>query len=717
MKSRSINNVSSEVVVEEVIHEESKINISTKKSIYERTVLWIVTVLVLLLPIFVIPYTNVNFLYAKFGLVTLGVLVATISLILQVLHDKQIERYSIAVYGFIFGLPIVYAVSSFFANSVSGSLIGNGTEIDTAFFFFLGALLVYLASIVFRAKHTIFMLTLGLVSVSSLISIFHILRFIFGKDFLAFDIFTTIASNTVGGFNELSIYAGLSVLLCILALELSSLQKSIRYVLYGSLVLNITVMILTNFNLQIGVSVSALVALFSLILFIHKRVAGAKNSLPIVSLVVLLITIVATIGITPISNFVFPKIGISQNDTLDVRVSPGASFGIARDTYGSGVQNAILGSGPNTFFQSWGKFKPVDAGNSVNVTPFWNVDFNLASGIVPTTFVTVGILGGLMWLFFFSFLLLTIIKLLKKVAVIEKDSASIFVAWVVSVSTIYLWLVSVLFTTGPTILFMTFVSTGLLLATLVREEIVSIRLITWDVTTYWRGFINTFIMIVGIIALILLGYAWQQRMFASLKVQEAIRVLQADETKITEAENLVLQAINTYFNTSDLRFASEIALIRPTNLIGKNQGAVSSSALTEEVVNDISFAIDTARRAAIDRGLSTDYRDWLQLGKAYEAATFLGATSTATLAVESYAQAERLNPTSPIPPYLIGRLYSFAKGFEIAEAKLQRAIDLKPDYTEALTLLNSVKNFNKNSERSSTPVLDNKTSTTTTSKQ
>jgi tetratricopeptide (TPR) repeat protein len=191
------------------------------------------------------------------------------------------------------------------------------------------------------------------------------------------------------------------------------------------------------------------------------------------------------------------------------------------------------------------------------------------------------------------------------------------------------------------------------------------------------------------------GYEWQQRVYASMQVQQATKVLQADITQVTAAQMLLLKSINTYFNTSDLRFTSEVSLIRPTELISKTQGVVSPEKLTEDVVSDITLAINSARRAAIDKGLSVDYRDWLQLGKAYETATFLGATSTATLAVESYLEAERLNPTSPIPPYFIGRLYSFARGFEIAEAKLKRAVQLKPNYTEAVTLLNSVSELNK----------------------
>ena len=55
----------------------------SKKNLYERVSLWIITFATLLLPIFFLPVFNINFFYAKFGLATVAVLVAAITLTLQ----------------------------------------------------------------------------------------------------------------------------------------------------------------------------------------------------------------------------------------------------------------------------------------------------------------------------------------------------------------------------------------------------------------------------------------------------------------------------------------------------------------------------------------------------------------------------------------------------------------------------------------------------------
>jgi tetratricopeptide (TPR) repeat protein len=695
--------------------------VSNTKTWYDKVSFWMITVAILLLPVFVVPYTNIGFFYAKFGLVTIAVLVSAIAFILQILNERRVERYSILLYVFLFGLPILYFISSLFRKHIGLGLMGNGSEIDTAFFFLLGSMLMYLVSRFYRSKHSIFMISLGIVSISSIVALFHVLRFVFGKTFLSLGIFSTITSNTVGSFNELGIYSGLAILISILALELTSIRKGLRILFYITIALSLTMVAVSNFSfvssifgLQFGITLSALIVFFSLILFIHKKVANPKEKLPVVSLTVLLVSLVLTIGISQISDVILSKIGIIQNETLDVRVSPTATYMVASKLYSSGIQSALLGVGPNSFYTAWGKYKPTDSANSVNSTAFWNVDFNMASGFIPTTFITVGILGLLAWIFFLGLIVFYIVKLLKNVAKPERDSTSVFVAWVVSVSTLYLWIVSFLYTSGPTIVFTAFICTGLLLATLVREDIIKTKTVAWDISTYWRGFSVTFGMIVLVALCMYIGYVWQQRVYASTQIREASKILQADATKITEAELLATKSINIYFNTSDLRFASDIALVRPAELISKSQGVVSPEKIDQQIVADITFAINAARRAAIDRGVSEDYRDWLQLGKAYETATFLGATSTATLAVESYAQAERLNPTNPIAPYLIGRLYAFARGFDIAEIKLKRAVELKSDYAEAVKLLESVQSVNKGGQKPTITIPEDESAKTST---
>lgn len=673
--------------------------IQTKKiSMYEKITSIALSICIVLLPIFIIPGIGINFFYSKYGLVTLTVLIGLIVLVLQVLSERSVERYSLLLNGALFSVPVAYILSSLFGSHAVLSLLGSGAEIDTAYTVILGSLLAFLVSRAFRTKKSIFGLSIGMLGVAFLIALFHVLRFIFGADFLSLGVFSTVSSNTIGGFNELGIYAGLIAIVSVIGLELLTLQKNLKVGLYVSLIFSLLIIAVSNFSLVSGIfgvpfslGLSFFIAVFALVIFIHKKVVNPKSPLPKAALVALLVSVVLTIASGPISTYVAPAVGITQQQVLDVRVSPGATLSLAGKVYSEGILPTLFGTSPDYFFTAWAKYKPVDGIGSVNTTDFWNVDFNLGSGFIPTSFVTSGVVGGLAWIFFLIILLFYISKLLKQTAKAEKDQLGTYISWVVSIGTVYLWLMSILFTTGPVLLFLAFAFTGLLIATLVREDIIKAKIVTWSVATYWRGFFLTLSMIVLIVICMYFGYIWQQRLFASMQVQSASELLQKDNKAVTQVQQKLLSSVNTYFDPATLRLMSDVSLIRPTALIAQVGGVVPTDKLTQDVVSDINLSIAAARRSAIDTGLSTDYRDWLQLGKAYETATFLGATSTANLAVQSYLQAESLNPTSPVPPYLIGRLYALARSFDIAAQKLQRAIDLKPNYVEAIDLLKSVK--------------------------
>lgn len=700
--------------------------IQTKKvSTYEKITSIALSICIILLPIFVIPNVGINFFYSKFALVTTVVLISLIVLVLQTLSERSVERYGLLLNSALIAVPIAYIASSIFGSHTSLSLIGSGAEIDTAYMVILGSLLMFLVSRTFRTKKSVLVLSLGMLVIAFIISLFHVLRFIFGADFLSLGLFTSISSNTVGGFNELGIFAGLAAIISVVGLELLTPQKNLKIGLYLSLILSLLIVAVSNFSVAgAALSLSLFISLFALVIFIHKKVVNPKAALPKAALATLLITIVLTIASGPISRYVAPLIGLTQQDVLDVRVSPSATFSIAGKVYSEGVISALFGTSPNYFFTAWAKYKPITGNDSVNLTDFWNVDFNLGSGYIPTAFVSSGLLGGLAWIFFLIVLLYYISKLLKKTAKTDKDQLGTYVAWIASAGTICLWIMAALFTTGPVLLFLAFIFTGLLIGSLVREDIIEVKVITWSVATYWKGFFLTLAMIVLIIACMYFGYIWQQRLYASMQVQSASALIQKDNTAIAQVQQKLLTSINTYFDPSVLRLASDVSLIRPTALISQVGGVVPADKLSQEVVSDINFSIASARRAAIDNGASVDYRDWLQLGKAYETATFLGATSTANLAVQSYLQAEQLNPTSPVPPYLIGRLYALARSLDVATQKIQQSIDLKSNYVEAVNLMKSIKDAsNKASNVSSnTAAIEGanasttaKTKTTTTS--
>lgn len=667
------------------------------RSGYEKISSAILTILFVALPLLVIPFTNVSFFYAKFGLVTLAVLIALVLLVIQIINERRIGRpawiYTVAAVI----LPAVYLVSALFSGDTVSSLIGLGVDLDTFFFILLGSLVMILTARSFRQKQSAFYLNLSFLAVSSVIGLFHLLRYAMGPDFLSFGLFTSITANTIGSFSDLGIYAGLALIISMLSLEFLPVKGFFRVGFYVSLVISALMAIVSNFfiidnlfGLGISISLTFILALVAVVIFVHKKVTNPKSVFPYLTLAVFLVMLVCSVQARQIAQVVVTKIGIQQAEILDIRVSPSATLAVAGETLSEGVVSSALGTGPNNFYQAWARHKDTAMPNSVNITNFWNTDFNLGSGFIPTAFVTTGATGILGWAFFLFAILFYIYKLFRTILQSQKDPVRIYSSLTASIATVYLWIMAIFYTPGPVILVLAFFFTGLLGSLLFKEEVVEVTEVSWDEAGYWRSFAIVFGLVVALALFISAGYVWTTKLLASIEAQRSVAIVQRDPTAITEAQASLARAVNWSASDGYLRFYSDISLIRPSQLIAESGGVVDEDDITEVVATDINRALAAANEAAIGNGASLDYRNWLQLGKVYEAATFLGATSTATLAAEAYARAELLNPTHPTPPYLLGRLFMYAQNVDVARAKLERSLTLKPNYSEALELYNSL---------------------------
>ena len=88
-----------------------------------------------------------------------------------------------------------------------------------------------------------------------------------------------------------------------------------------------------------------------------------KFSMP--ALIVVIVAALFIVGGDGVGNFLSNKFGISQ---IEARPSWQSTINIGKNTYSD---NAVFGSGPNTFVKQWIVSRPAELNNSV----FWNADF------------------------------------------------------------------------------------------------------------------------------------------------------------------------------------------------------------------------------------------------------------------------------------------------------------------------------------------------------
>ncbi len=120
-----------------------------------------------------------------------------------------------------------------------------------------------------------------------------------------------------------------------------------------------------------------------------RPAASAKGWRYALSLIVLAFSLVMLMVPGPIVGKVLLPTEVSPSNLTTLR--------IARSVYREGATATLFGSGPATFDRNWMRYK--DA--AINQTPFWGVQFNQGYSLITTLAATIGIVGVLLFLFFF----------------------------------------------------------------------------------------------------------------------------------------------------------------------------------------------------------------------------------------------------------------------------------------------------------------------------
>lgn len=668
-----------------VVQEDGKV-MSKKEYILEHISFWLLSFFSIIIPIFFLPLPGSDFLFAKMALFTVMVLVVLSVTIFNIIKNGSVQLPKWQHLVLISIVPLFTVISSIFSVSQSSSFIGIGNEFDTAHFIGLGFLLIVLVAINFQSKQKVFFTLIGITGFFSILSIFHIVRFIFGADILSFgDLFSSAVANTVGTWNDLGIYAGLVTIISFMTLEFVDLGKKMKWFFYGALGLSLIMLLETNFYVlksSISVPLVAIVGIVALLIFVYFLNHNYKKTkkLPLASLIVLIFCVIMTIGASSIASFANQKAGIIGSDIADVRPTMSGTYTIAKNLITqSGVPRALIGVGPNRFSTAWALFRPAE----VNQTVFWNTDFNYGIGYILTTVVTLGILGFVAWLVFLGILFW---KGLKSIFKDERDRFSMYIIESTLFISIYLWLVAFFSTPSTTILTLAFFFTGLLIAAFIREKNITLIEVNWT-NHHKKGTFAVIVLIVLFVGVVAWAFVWSQRYIASIEVRKASLLLKGPEN-VLKAQTLVLSALNRAPQSDYFKAFSQLKLIELQILFQKN----GDNKLTDDAKNILAQAISAAEEAR--RINPTDYHNLIFLGQTYQTAGVLGIEGAGDASLATYKEAASYIPTSPIPMYFAANLFYLAKDLKSAQTLLEQALKLKPDFEEARTLYEQLKNSN-----------------------
>lgn len=656
----------------------------------ERIAMFCLLAVMFLLPIFFIPSPSFLLQFSKATLFSLLVLVAFSLWVISRLKDGRFTLPNSSMLIALSGVVGLFVISGFLSGSPTLSMFGQGFEVGTVVSILMVSLLIFLVPVLFRSKEQIFSSYLAFLVSFFFVALFHILRFVFGTDFLAFGIFGDAVSNTIGKWNDLGVFFGVSALLSLVTIELLSLSRFFKVVVYLSLITSIAFLAIVNF-----LTIWYVLGLFSLVFLVYlisfnpgskllsaestngdAPVKGLKQKVRYISVSSLIVLLVSAIFI-----FSGDRIGGKISETLGIahieaRPSWSATFDVSKQTLAT---NLFFGAGPNQFVSEWLKYKP----DGINTTIFWNVDFNYGVGLIPTFLATTGILGVIAWVLFFLFFLFSGFK------AILSDFSDKFSQYLVTSSffvALFLWIFSIFYIPSLTIFVLTFLFSGLFIASLTLAKMTPMKVVSF-VTNPKAGFVSVLLLILLLIGGVVLGYALVQKYVASVYFQKGVISFNT-VGNLDESEKLIARAASISSQDIYYRFLTELTLIRINKLLSQKSESASVETVRLEFQNLFKVALENANAAlALNPG---NYENLLSLGRVYEVVVPLKIAGAYENAKSNYEKALALNPKGPGILLTLARLEAVNGDGTKAKEAIVRTLREKNNYTEAIFLLSQI---------------------------
>ncbi len=436
-----------------------------------------------------------------------------------------------------------------------------------------------------------------------------------------------------------------------------------KFLLVILICLSIAMTAVVNFSL-----VWAIVGVFALVIFVYKvlfsfslkQIEGEKRRFPLFSFIVVMLSLFFLMSGQSIGRILPDRLGLSSTE-----IRP--TFQVTTSITGNVIaKDPILGVGPNKFADVWGLYKP----GSINLTGFWDTQFSVASGILPTFFATNGILGIVAWLIFFVILIFMGLRslFLSIRKNINWEASAFFIA------SVYLFVAAFFYSTGSVVLLLAFAFTGIFVGLSVSDrEDKKISISFLDDPR--KSFFSIVFLVVLMIFSVAAAFKFVERL---VSVSYFRKVLTASDIQI--AESAIEKAISLHTNDLYLRTYTQVHLTKIDTLVGKG------SSLSEKDKADLQVSFDKAVKSAemaIEYN-NGNYLNYSTLGVVYHTLGLLGVKDVYPKAVESFKKAISLNPLNPGIKLSIARIF-FAEG-NIGESRkyAKEALALKPDYLEAL---------------------------------
>lgn len=633
----------------------------------EKVSYYLMLAVVFLTPLAFISPSILTLDYVKVSIFVIGTSLAFIGIAAHAFSAKKI------VYprGLVLYAPLLI-LAAFIFSSISNvevakvyrMVFGDGAETTTLWFAFLAVAFVYSLTILTRTKERIFSVLIALAACGIILALLHVLRLVFGADFLSFGgLLNTPVSNVIGQWNDVGVYFGFTLLLSYLGLEFMVLTKPVKILLYVLGALSLAMVLSVGFT-----SVWHVLLAVSLITLLYSWKRDKKVSVQEIIFAVLMLLLV--IFGTSISKKISDK---AQLNRLDVRPSWALTLNLIGDSLNA---SPLFGVGPNRFGNQYLLSKP----GEINQTVFWAIDFTSGISYVVSFAVTLGGFGILAILFALAVFVTLLVKAYRA-DITEPIDRFMVVAGAVIL--FYFVIIATLYNPSYPIIILTLAFVSLFLSGLRDAGI--LKLSVFEGTTYRRGLIIQIISVIGVV------------LFAMVLIYGLRR---------TVSVNYMQKALSTITNTKDID-ATESNIKKaldksrqPSNYVALAEISVSqiNKVLTNAKQGDQNVVV--ALKKYLDQGIESaqaaikldplDYRNYISQARVYESVISAQVPGAYENAMKSYASASALNPNNPSVFLSAAQLEVAMRKLPEAKNFIGKALQVKNNYSDAVFLLSQI---------------------------
>jgi len=638
-----------------------------RSKILDKISFWALFIVIVLLPVFFLPFTKIPLEVSKGLLLVVGLVVSIIFWIAARFSDGKIVLPKSLVLVSSLVVVVVLFFSALFSEARGESFFGIILNMGTFWFMFCAFLLLFASSIVLKNPDQAKIVLRGILISSSAVLIFQVLRLFF-SDTLSLGFLVGKTGNILGSWVSFGFWAGFSTILSLLVVEFSVVSKKVKLALISLIALSIILIILVNVSLIWGI-----LGIFALFIFIYKiylfsgnqQTEDKKILFPVFSFSVFIISLLFFISGQFIGGLLPDYLKIPNTE---IRPSFVSTFEVSKSVI---KKDPIFGMGPNRFADAWAMHKP----SSANSSPFWNESFDNGSGLLPTFVATTGLLGLFSLLLFFFFLILSglhsILLSLKRGT--NLDGMAYFIA------SLFLFTTALFFPVGMVLFLTAMAFAGIFVGLSSNHPNGEISISFLNNSR--KSFIPIILLVVVMTSSAAFTFKYIERFIAASYFTEA-----RASTTIEEAENAINKSVSIYSNDLYWRTYSQVHLLKINSLANKS----------ESFSDEDRVELQTSLNKAVSGALSAksynpnSYFNSQTLGFVYETLGSLSIPNTYEKAIESYEVASTLNPLNPGIKLSTARIYQALGKNKEAKDYAEQAISLKQDYIDVYIFLSQV---------------------------